>query len=175
MKKILLLSVGGVALIVASAVNAADLPRKAPPMVAPPPPVFSWTGCYVGAQGGWGWGRKRYEHTEATPEGEIVPLESNTDINGGVIGGQVGCDYQFTSNWVIGVRGNALAADIHGDGLQPDDEPSDNGTFAVKTDFLASVTGRLGYSFWNSVLAYVTAVSPGPMTSTTSPGPANSP
>jgi len=55
---------------------------------------------------------------------------------------------------VIGVRGNALAADIHG-GLQLD-EPAEfaDGTFAAKTNFLASVTGRLGYS-WNTVLAYV--------------------
>ena len=35
------------------AVSAADLPMKAPPM-AMPVPVFSWTGCYVGAHVGGG-------------------------------------------------------------------------------------------------------------------------
>src|SRR6266849_5042275 len=159
MKTILLLGVTGVAFMAAGAVNAADLPRKAPPMVAPPPPAFSWTGCYVGAQGGGGWGRKRYEHTEGVVASGIaseeVPLTSNADLSGGAFGGQVGCDYQFTGGWVIGVRGNALATDIHGSGLQLD-EPRENsdGTFAAKTNFLASVTGRLGYS-WNTVLTYV--------------------
>jgi len=159
MKRILLLGVAGVALMAAGAVNAADLPRKALPMVAPPPPVFSWTGCYVGAQAGGGWGRKRNEHTEGIVASgvasEIVPLTSNADLSGGAFGGQVGCDYQFTGGWVIGVRGNALAADIHGSGLQLD-EPAEHadGIFAARTNFLASVTGRLGYS-WNTVLAYV--------------------
>src|SRR5439155_25533890 len=64
MKKLLLVSVAGVALVVAGAVNsadAADIYRKAPPPAPAPayvPPPFSWTGCYVGAQLGWGWGRK---------------------------------------------------------------------------------------------------------------------
>ena len=36
---------------------AADLPNtKGPPMYAPPPPQFTWTGLYVGAQAGYEWG-----------------------------------------------------------------------------------------------------------------------
>src|SRR5260370_13591727 len=61
MKKILLGSVATGALVAAGSASAADLgPRpayKAPP-VAAPVPVFSWTGCFVGAHGGWGWGKK---------------------------------------------------------------------------------------------------------------------
>jgi outer membrane immunogenic protein len=69
MKKLLLVSVAGVALVAAGAVNsadAADVYRKAPPPapVAVPPPVFSWTGCFVGAQLGWGWGRKNVDSFE---------------------------------------------------------------------------------------------------------------
>ena len=61
MKKILLGSVATGALVAAGSASAADLgPRpayKAPPMVAPVP-IFSWTGCFVGAHGGYGWGKK---------------------------------------------------------------------------------------------------------------------
>src|SRR5262245_53512821 len=35
---------------------SADMPFKA----APPPPVFSWTGCYLGGHIGTGWGIKTF-------------------------------------------------------------------------------------------------------------------
>ena len=39
--------------------SAADLPRKAPAYTPPPlPPAFTWTGCYIGAHAGGGWGDK---------------------------------------------------------------------------------------------------------------------
>ncbi len=47
MKKFLLGSVA-LAAVIAGPAMAADMPLKAPP----PPPVFSWTGCYVGIEGG---------------------------------------------------------------------------------------------------------------------------
>jgi hypothetical protein len=36
-------------LVTAGFAQAADMPLKAPPAPLPPPPVFSWTGLYVGA------------------------------------------------------------------------------------------------------------------------------
>jgi outer membrane immunogenic protein len=65
--------------------------------------------------------------------------------SGTVIGGQFGCDYQFAPNWVAGVEGGISGATMKGDrtvGL------SDGTTAMVtaRTDFLGSVTGRLGYA-----------------------------
>jgi outer membrane immunogenic protein len=60
MKKLLL---AGVALAACTQANAADLPARMPvkaPPVAAPVPVFSWTGCYIGAHVGGGWGRKQF-------------------------------------------------------------------------------------------------------------------
>lgn len=37
-------------------VMAADMKVKAPILKAPPP-VFNWTGCYLGGNAGWKWGR----------------------------------------------------------------------------------------------------------------------
>jgi outer membrane immunogenic protein len=57
MKRILLIGVAYAVVVVASA-NAADLGR---PTYRSPPPIpvrlFTWTGCYIDGNIGWGWGR----------------------------------------------------------------------------------------------------------------------
>src|SRR5262249_60906786 len=60
MKNFLRSTVALAALIAAPAM-AADLGRPAPAYKAPPPVyVFSWTGCYIGANGGGMWVNKEY-------------------------------------------------------------------------------------------------------------------
>ena len=49
-----------VALALTGAAGAADLAVKAP-VYAPPIPVYSWTGFYLGVGGGTGWGTKEYD------------------------------------------------------------------------------------------------------------------
>ena len=92
---------------------AADLAArpyvKAPVMVDP---VWSWTGFYVGANGGYSWGRSRtdvsYTNTAtgaviAPPAGSIT--NASFDMNGGVAGGQAGYNWQ-NANWVYGIEGD---------------------------------------------------------------------
>ena len=50
MKKFLLGTLGLVAM--AAPALAADLPVKAPPPVLPP--MYNWSGFYIGGNGGWG-------------------------------------------------------------------------------------------------------------------------
>jgi outer membrane immunogenic protein len=159
MKSILLASVSIAALFIAVEANAADLAVKAPrPMMAAP--VYSWTGCYVGAHVGWGWGRNHHNQTTTVPSssgGSLASLGGNVDSSGGLFGGQVGCNYQFASNWVLGVQGDVAAADING----RNDDPiavffGERGTIGVKSDWLASATARIGYTgFDNRALFYV--------------------
>ena len=174
MKKLLLGSVATGALIAAGSANAADLAVKAPRVapVAPPVPVFSWTGCFVGAHVGWGWGRHDVtesftcvsEHTHTTSAAGAT----NLDSSGAIFGGQVGCDYQFggfgkgvggyggPGSWVIGVQFAGSAADINGKSPDPFDPSDQSDTLAVKTDWLGSVTGRLGFTaFSPTMLWYV--------------------
>lgn len=137
--------------------NAADLALKAPPVAAAPSP--SWTGCYVGAQVGWGWGRQHVSTSNSVASGgpTVTHAGSNSfDSSGGLFGGQVGCNYQFQGNWVAGIQGFLAGSDINGRGNDPLNLIfQDDNTIGVKTDWLASVTGRLGItSDNNSTLWY---------------------
>jgi outer membrane immunogenic protein len=102
--------------------SAADISVKAPPLAVAP--VFSWTGCYVGANGGWVGSRDSYTLAPAgsylTSPGANAPpnlqgtgdfpasiaaLTHSYDSNdsGGLIGAQVGCNRQLGSV-VLGVE-----------------------------------------------------------------------
>jgi outer membrane immunogenic protein len=163
MRRELLASVSAVALVIASATaatffsdaaDAADL--RAPVRAAPPPipaPVFSWTGCYVGAHVGWGWGNSNFTESSFSPH-FVGTANGGLNTNGALAGGQVGCNYEFWGNWVVGVQGDFAGTDINGKGQDP--FGFDNfEAIGLKTEWLASVTGRVGYAFWNNqVLVY---------------------
>jgi len=114
MKKLIL---GTVALSAAGLVNvafAADMPLKAPPIV---PVVYNWTGCYIGANGGWKWGRfNESVDTEGTtisiPGVGLIPLApGHVDLDhetasSGAFGGQIGCRWENAEHWVFGVEGD---------------------------------------------------------------------
>ena len=147
MRRCLLLSAASVAF--AGSAFAADLgtpmPYKAP-MVAPP--IFSWTGCYIGGSVGGGFGQT----TMTDDIGFVAPAGSSasTDTSGVVGGGQVGCNYQFSSV-VIGAEGQFLASGIRGDSnLSVGGFPE---TIHSSTDWLTSATGRLGWA-WDRWMLY---------------------
>jgi hypothetical protein len=82
--------------------NAADLPVKAP-IVAPLLP-FTWTGFYMGANVGYSFGRDPTTEMDATTGVQIASFDLSPD---GVIGGgQVGYNYQFAPNWMVGFEGD---------------------------------------------------------------------
>src|SRR5260370_31923009 len=114
--------VGGLARWAGAPARAADLgPRpayKAPPIVAPVP-LFTWTGCYIGAHIGGGWGRKDWSNVP--PSDNIDFSDSRTvhdDVSGILGGGQIGCDYQFAPNWVVGIEGSCSGSGSTG-GFNP--------------------------------------------------------
>ena len=68
-RQILLASVGAIA--IAGSAFAADLPYRGPPPVyLPPPPIFTWSGLYIGGQVGYAWG--------SDPIDVVVPLPFST-------------------------------------------------------------------------------------------------
>jgi outer membrane immunogenic protein len=157
MKKILLASVGLIALSAAPAL-AADLPArvytKAPPVVAP---IYNWSGFYVGVNGGGGSAHNCYDFVVPAV---LVPVFGNTlaqgchDATGGTVGGQVGYRWQST-NWVFGVEGQGNWADFSGSNATPiGANPLGGGANRTRIDAFGLLTGQVGYA-WNNVLLYV--------------------
>jgi outer membrane immunogenic protein len=95
-------------LAVASAAHAADLAVKAPVYKAPIVVPFSWTGFYLGGQGGVAWGQSEQYDPFGASSGKY-------DIKGGFGGGTVGYNWQI-ANWVLGVEADASASDVKGGG-----------------------------------------------------------
>jgi opacity protein-like surface antigen len=138
---------------------AADLPLKAEPVI----PRFSWTGCYLGGHIGGGRGSKEMtdpvQLVQDTLSGGPVTTgitTVTTSPTGAVIGGEIGCDYQFAGNAVIGIEGTATGTTMRGSalvGLPAAGLPPESALVQSTNDFLASVTGRIGYAF-DTILLY---------------------
>jgi outer membrane immunogenic protein len=124
--------------------NAADMYRAAPagsykdgPVYAP---VATWTGFYVGVNGGYGW----------TPNASV--LGADFSPSGGFGGGQIGYNWQgafgLGSHLVLGVE-----ADIQGSGI------SDNVGFGFASEentlnWFGTVRGRIGYAMDRTLIYF---------------------
>jgi outer membrane immunogenic protein len=139
MKRFLLTACAGLfAAVMATPSSAADLPRapiyKGPAYVAP---VFTWTGFYVGINGGYGWGSTNWN---PGPE---------WDIKGWLVGGTLGYNIQ-TGNFVWGIEGDLDWSNIKGSATC-----MGGGTCQTSLDWLGTVRGRIGYAF-DRFLPYIT-------------------
>jgi len=101
MKKII--AIAAAVLGTASVASAADLAVKARPYAAPPP-VFTWTGCYVGAHAGAG---VLLDQGFQTGGGLTQDIVADRHGVGGLAGGQIGCNYQ-TGMLVLGIEGEGF-------------------------------------------------------------------
>lgn len=150
MKRVSLATIAAIGLLTVGSASAADLSTrptyKAPPMM-PPVPVVSWTGCYLGANIGGAWAHKDFSFEDSSG----VFDEGSHSASGVAGGGQIGCDYQFASSWLIGIQGMFDGADLTGSNILPDD-PDD--TFFTKVRWFGTVTGRLGFLVTPTLLIY---------------------
>ncbi len=147
MKRVLL-GIAAIAALIGSPALGADMPVKAPP--APPPPVWSWTGFYFGGHLGYGW--QHVDSNSSDAAGALV--DTNSSDGNGVFGGvQIGWNYMFVPNWVVGIEADISGADIK----RTDSGCSATGcaTSDTNIDDFGTVRGRLGYA-WNNVLLYGT-------------------
>lgn len=153
MKRLLLASVGLVAM--ATAATAADLAArpvtKAPAFI--PPPLYNWSGFYIG--GHLGWAGFELGETFVTPAGTVFNngfFDDRGRVDAFIGGGQAGFNYQAGA-WVFGVEGQISAVNIDRDRRHDGFVVIGgvNNPMAVvvnaRVDFLATLAGRIGYAF----------------------------
>ena len=156
MSKLSLFGIAGLALGVAAPALAADFPVEMP-VKATFAQRFTWTGCYIGMHGGGAWMGNTVTDPVLLVQDNINlggpgfttvgPTTVGVDQHGAVVGGQLGCDYQAPSNFVIGIEGAASGSTLKGERLLSlPDSPPDTALLTIKTDFIPAVTGRVGYA-----------------------------
>jgi outer membrane immunogenic protein len=128
--------------------SAADMAFKAP-AAAP----FSWSGWYIGANGGAGWGLSNVTLNSGTGFPGSLPI-GQVNQSGFVGGGQLGFNYQ--TGWVVlGVQGDFDAAGIKGTNCAS----LSGGLVAFSCEsnigWLATVSGRVGAVVLDRILPYV--------------------
>ena len=120
---------------------AADLPSRkmAPPPVYAPPPMFTWSGFYVGLQAGVLWDQIQGANNGANAWwlSSLFPVAATNvwwGYNNGAStktgfagGGNIGYNYQV-GNFVVGAEGDLEGTSVWGSGLR------------------ASIRGRLGFA-----------------------------
>ena len=136
----------------AGAAHAADLPArvytKAPAIAAP---VYSWSGFYLGINGGGASSHECYTITSVAGAPVFPNSEGCHDATGALLGGQIGYRRQVTS-WVFGLEAQGDWADLKGSNASLTAIiPYTNQT---KIDAIGLFTGQVGYA-WNNVLLYV--------------------
>jgi outer membrane immunogenic protein len=147
------------------AANAADLaakPPPPPPPMAPIPAYFNWTGFYVGGNFGGGWANDSISGSSAfTAGGTTVgsTFSGNNNYSGILGGGQIGANYEFPGNWVIGFEADVDASSLSGstNNCATNAVVGTVGCSSVNTkinDF-GTVRGRVGYAA-NNILFYGT-------------------
>jgi len=132
-----LIKLGLAAAVLASwsvASNAAE-PARGPVYRAPPVPFYNWTGFYAGAHVGVGW--------------------ADGGSSGFLGGGQVGYNYQFSPNWVLGVEADIAGTTIKDSAsaavVGPGVILSANATASL--DWVSTFAPRIGYA-WDRWLVY---------------------
>ena len=143
-----------------SAVAADMAPSYSKAPAITPVAVYNWTGCYIGGNLGGGWERTRQTQIGKV-DGSIPGLNNDFGASNGsgfVGGGQVGCDYQFSRDWLIGVQAMYDYSRLNSSHVLPTAfVGAPIGTFQqdVRVKDMWTVTARIGYLFVPQLLGYV--------------------
>jgi outer membrane immunogenic protein len=130
--------------------QAADIVLPARKAAPPPAPSLAtnWSGFYLGAHAGAGWGSTNADFIDpAAP----FRWDASIPINGPLVGGQIG--YNWQSGWALfGIEADGSWSNITGHGL------CNTTAFFMncnsKVDGVATLTGRLGASVERALIYF---------------------
>ncbi len=137
----------GAVLALLGPVSAADL-SVAPIYKAPPAPVASWTGSYIGLSGGGVWGPAKV--TDGPTGADRTP---RFDLSGGLLGITSGLQYQ-AGDLVIGYEGDTSVTNKKGSSAEF--PPNAGFSNEVRERWLSTFRGRVGVA-QNNWLFFATA------------------
>jgi outer membrane immunogenic protein len=162
MKRVVLSMLALWALLIAAPWNtsrAADLAYKA----LPPPPIYSWTGFYLGGNVGYSWGTASWVYSDPSFTGTN---SGSQKLDGFIGGAQIGYNWQANQTLVLG-----LEADIQGSAEKGSSSFSDpycddcdfpvptgyvNGSVSSNIRWFGTLRGRLGVLVNPTLLLYGT-------------------
>lgn len=175
MKKLWLITTAVHALLVAPAL-AADLPIKAPRVVAAPI-AYNWAGFYIGGHAGYGRTDSRIDansvpvsnnNVDFPVDGALVPLAATlgtafwvNENSGFLAGGQVGYNYQYGA-LVIGIEADLTHlsdtknTNVYSVAVRALYQLDSHLASEYQLDWLGTVRARLGTTLTPTILGYLT-------------------
>jgi outer membrane immunogenic protein len=164
------LGLAGVAALIGTSAFAADMAVKAPPL-ASPVTALSWTGYYIGLNGGYGWRDSSQINFAANDPlsalilgglgiggGPVVPPANQ--LRGGFGGFQIGYNWQFNPKWLVGIETDFQGSSIDGTGTTASLVSAPTLTASVAADqhvrWFGTIRPRLGFLPSDNLLIYGT-------------------
>lgn len=116
------------------------------------PPVYSWTGCFIGVAGGGVWGRSRHISGDVGTVG--VDITNNYNTSGAIAGVEYGCNYQ-SGSWVFGTESDFSWTNLRGGANHI--APFDTGSISnTREHWLSTSRVRAGFLADPRLLIYAT-------------------
>jgi outer membrane immunogenic protein len=162
MKKLLIASIATLALI-GTPTFAADMAVKAPPPASAP--AYSWTGFYVGANGGYGWKDPTISVAANDPVAFFATCGAVTcfppasfNIHGAVGGLQAGYNWQVNQTWLVGLETDFDWSHIQGTGISIISSGGFPASFQASENvkWFGTVRARVGFLPLNNFLLFAT-------------------
>jgi outer membrane immunogenic protein len=134
--------------------------------VLPPPPVWSWTGFYIGADGGYGLNEDTGGSVCINPKGVVsgtgcwLPSGPVTAPTGSLFGGEAGYNFQ-RGRIVVGIETDLQWSRIAGSGTAPLNlggvlAPVATYTATNSMDWFGTTRARIGVVNFQQLLLYAT-------------------
>ena len=155
MNKLLVASTALVALGLGTpAALAAEMALPAPVAA----PVYTnWSGCHAGGLAGASWGtsnRTSVNNPNLGPSASGLSITGDFNLSGFTGGFDLGCDWQ-AGVWVFGIEGDWSATNKSGQAFgHAPFNPA--GQHETQERWVATVRGRLGFTWWDRSFLYVT-------------------